>query len=162
MIRDAEDRDAERLAEIYNHYIRETVATFEVDPIDVHEMRQRIQDVQKSGYIWLVAESNEKVLGYVYAKQWQPRFAYRHTVEISAYLAPEATSQGWGSRLYEETFARLKARSTHVVIAGITLPNPASIALHEKFGMRKVAHFEQVGHKFDRWLDVGHWQRTFP
>ena len=70
----------------------------------------------------------------------------------------ERLGQGWGSRLYEALFARLREGSTHVAIAGIALPNPESIALHEKFGMQKVAHFAEVGFKFERWIDVGYWQ----
>ena len=92
---------------------------------------------------------------------WEGRCAYRYAVEVTVYLSPNAVSQGLGSRLYTELFAQLRAKSMHVAMGGIALPNPASIALHEKFGMKKVAHFEQVGFKFDQWVDVGYWQIIF-
>jgi len=81
---------------------------------------------------------------------------------VSVYLAPEQTGKGAGSRLYTELFLRLSALGYHVVIGAITLPNPASIALHEKFGMEKVGHFKEVGFKFGKWVDVGYWQGILP
>ena len=81
-------------------------------------------------------------------------------MEVTVYVAPGHAGRGIGSRLYGELFPILKTRGIHAVIGGIALPNEASVALHEKFGMRKVAHFEEVGFKFDRWIDVGYWQRT--
>ena len=76
------------------------------------------------------------------------------------YISHEATSQGWGIKLYEELFSILREKAVHVVICGISLPNAASIALHEKFDMEKVTHFKDVGFKFDRWVDMGYWQCT--
>jgi phosphinothricin acetyltransferase len=158
MIREVEENDAAALAEIYNFYIQNTVVTFEEDGIDAIEFIKRIGKVQSSGYSWLVAEENGRVIGYAYSSKWNDRAAYKNTAEVSVYLSHTAKSSGWGTRLYSELFSSLRKRSTHVVIGGITLPNPASIALHEKFGMEKVAHFKQVGYKFGQWLDVGYWQ----
>ncbi|PID45615.1 MAG: hypothetical protein CSB47_08185 [Proteobacteria bacterium] len=80
------------------------------------------------------------------------------TVEVSIYLSHQITSRGLGTQLYNALFSSLREKSVHIVIGGITLPNAASIALHEKFGMEKVAHFKEVGYKFGKWLDVGYWQ----
>ena len=99
------------------------------------------------------------ITGYAYATKWKARSAYRFAVETTVYLADGLARQGLGSRLYEELFGLLKERQIHAAIGGIALPNDASVALHEKFGMRKVAHFEQVGFKFGKWVDVGYWER---
>jgi phosphinothricin acetyltransferase len=107
---------------------------------------------------WLVAEDDKEIVGYAYATRWHDRSAYRYTVEVSAYLANTACSKGWGTQLYTALFEVLRRLDIHVVIAGIALPNQASVALHEKFGMEKVANFSEVGFKFGRWIDVGHWQ----
>lgn len=158
MIREAKDSDAAALAEIYNFYIRNTVITFEEDDVDADEFIKRIQKVKKSGHSWLVAEEDGHVIGYAYSSKWNERSAYKKTAEVSIYLSDAAKSRGWGAKLYTELFNRLRKKSIHVVIGGITLPNAASVALHEKFGMEQVAHLKQVGYKFGQWLDVGYWQ----
>ena len=158
MIREAKESDAAALAEIYNFYIQNTVITFEEDDLDADEFIKRIRKVQSAGYSWLVAEEDGQVIGYAYSSKWNERSAYKNTAEVSIYLSEKAKSQGWGTKLYTELFSSLRKKSIHVVIGGITLPNPASVALHEKFGMEKVAHFKQVGYKFGQWLDVGYWQ----
>ncbi|SDZ77474.1 arsinothricin resistance N-acetyltransferase ArsN1 family B [Microbulbifer marinus] len=158
MIRFAQPDDAEQIADIYNHYIRNTVATFETEPVSGSEMAGRITDVAANGLPWLVAEGESGISGYAYATPWRSRAAYRRSVEASVYLHTDARGRGLGSILYRALFDELKQRSIHAVICGIALPNTASVALHEKFGMEKVAHFKEVGFKFDRWIDVGYWQ----
>jgi len=98
------------------------------------------------------------LLGYCYASKWKGRCAYRYSVESTVYLSPDATGKGIGSKLYGTLLAELRQRQFHTVIGGIALPNPASVALHEKLGFEKVAQFRQVGNKFGRWIDVGYWQ----
>lgn len=158
MIREATEKDAKAITDIYNYYIQNTVITFEEDLLEEKDLIQRIKKIQDSGFNWLVAEENSKVIGYAYSSKWNDRGAYRNTAEVSVYLAQDTQANGWGSRLYESLFASLERRSIHIVIGGISLPNPTSVALHEKFGMKKVAHFKQVGYKFEQWLDVGYWQ----
>ena len=159
MIRAASREDATAIAEIYNHYINNTVVTFEETPVAGEEIANRIAETQSANLPWLVAEDTSgQVLGYAYASKWKGRCAYRYSVEITVYLAEEATGKGLGSRLYKALFSELKQLSYHTVIGGISLPNPASVALHEKCGLEKVAHFKEVGFKFDRWVDVGYWQ----
>ena len=158
MIRSATAADADAICAIYNHYVRHTVVTFEEVPVEADEMRQRIADVQTL-FPWLVAEENGRLLGYAYAGRWRVRSAYRYSVESTVYLSPDCVGRGWGSQLYRELFTRLETAGIHAVMGGITPPNPASVALHEKLGFRKVAHFEAVGWKSNQWLDVGYWQR---
>ncbi|HTT68618.1 MAG TPA: arsinothricin resistance N-acetyltransferase ArsN1 family B [Gemmatimonadales bacterium] len=159
-IRAATPSDAAAVAAIYNHYVTDTVVTFEEEPVPAAEMARRIEAVLSKSLPWLVAVEGAEVLGYAYAAPWKDRAAYRHSVEITVYLAHQRTGRGLGSKLYGQLLPALQARSIHAVIGGIALPNPASIALHEKFGLRKVAHFEAVGFKRNRWIDVGYWQRT--
>lgn len=159
MIRNVFAKDMHSIAEIYNHYICETAITFETETVSPNIMNDRIEKIQSDDLPWLIAADNKgKVIGYAYASKWRERFAYRFSVEITVYISPESLGIGFGAKLYTALFIELKRRSTHSVIAGITLPNQASVALHEKFGLKKVAHFKEVGFKFNQWQDVGYWQ----
>jgi len=158
MIRPATANDAGAIARIYNHYILNTAITFEEREVSAQQIAERIDEVASASLPWLVAEQTGRIVGYAYAAKWKARSAYRFSVESTVYLEPGNTGQGLGSKLYEALFALLKERGMHVVIGVIALPNPASIALHEKFGLKKVAHFREVGFKFNQWLDVGYWQ----
>ncbi|WP_229256532.1 arsinothricin resistance N-acetyltransferase ArsN1 family B [Duganella lactea] len=158
-IRDAAAGDARVVADIYNHYILNTTITFEEQAVTDTDMAQRIADVQGAGLPWLVVESDGEVAGYAYATKWRVRHAYRFSVESTVYLAPALSGKGLGRALYSELLLRLAKSGYHLVIGGIALPNAASIALHEKMGFEKVAQFREVGFKFDRWLDVGYWEK---
>jgi phosphinothricin acetyltransferase len=159
MIRTVLDSDVNCITDIYNYYIQETAITFEEQPITSSEMLMRIAKIRNTNLPWLVAEDDSGVVvGYAYATQWRERFAYRFSVEITVYLLPSTSGRGLGSQLYSALFSALKCCSVHSVIAGITLPNPKSIALHEKFAMKQVATFDEVGFKFDTWHAVGYWQ----
>jgi L-amino acid N-acyltransferase YncA len=147
-----------QIAEIYNHYINTSTATFETEPIDAAEMAKRIGETVAAGYPFLAAEDDGQVIGYAYGHQYRAREAYRRSVEVSVYLKDGAGGKGIGTALYGRLFPELGARGFHTAIAGISLPNEASVRLHEKFGMTKVAHFKEVGFKFDRWIDTGFWQ----
>ncbi|MBW3671824.1 MAG: GNAT family N-acetyltransferase [Acidobacteria bacterium] len=105
-----------------------------------------------------VAERGGAVAGYAYATRWKPRRGYRFSAEVTVYVAPEHAGTGVGSALYTQLLPTLQEKGIHAVIGGIALPNAASARLHEKFGFRKVAHFEQTGYKFDQWIDVGYWE----
>jgi L-amino acid N-acyltransferase YncA len=160
LIRDATLQDAAKIAEIYNPYILNTVITFEETLVTPEEILARIEGVKGLGYPYLVMEQNNLVIGYAYANQWRTRAAYHHTVETSIYLDRGLAGKGLGTILYKALLERLKTMDIHVILGGITLPNPVSVGLHEKLGFKKVAHFTQVGYKFRRWLDVGFWQLT--
>lgn len=159
MIRNAEVRDGAALAAIYNHYVSSTTITFEEQAVSDQEMGRRVQALQDSRLPWLVTEVDGEVLGYAYATKWKERSAYRFSVESTVYLRADAHGRGLGNQLYEELLAQLAALGVHAVIGGIAQPNPASVALHEKLGFQHVAMFREVGRKFDRWVDVGYWQR---
>ncbi len=157
MIRPLRSTDAAAIVAIYNHYIEKTTATFEEVPFKRAEMLRRMKEVTAE-YPWFVAEENKRVLGYAYANKWKARPSYRFSVETTVYLSPDALGRGLGTALYSTLIDELRKRSIHSVIGGVALPNPASQALHEKLGFEKVAHFRQVGWKFERWIDVGYWQ----
>ena len=123
-------------------------------------MAARIDEIEKLELPWLVAESSGDVLGFAYASKWKGRCAYRYSVESTIYLDPDRTGNGTGTELYASLLDAIRTTSTHAVIGGISLPNDASVALHEKLGFRKVGHFDEVGYKFDQWVDVGYWQVT--
>jgi phosphinothricin acetyltransferase len=168
MLRDALPMDdAERIAEIYNHYIATDTATFEVDPIGEAAMAQRIAAAQSAGLPWIVATDVLGIIGYAYAAPFHERAAYARTVTASVYLDRAARGRGVGTALYRELLRRLEALDEGVhapvesVVALIALPNDASVALHESLGFEKRGHLERVGRKFDRWIDVGYWQRAF-
>jgi phosphinothricin acetyltransferase len=160
MIRPATPTDADEICQIYNEYIRTSTITFEEEPLAPEEMARRIVEVT-AAWPWLVYEEAGSILGYAYASQWQKRSAYRHSVESTVYLKASAQGQRIGRRLYEDLLHRLEKSGVHCVVAGIALPNERSVALHERVGFKKVAHFQEVGWKFERWIDVGHWQLIF-
>jgi phosphinothricin acetyltransferase len=161
-IRSAEPRDAQAIADIYNFFVSTSTITFEEETVPASEIARRIEAVQSAGLAWLVAEEAGVLCGYTHAKPWRPPGAYRFSVEITVYVEPRCVRRGIGSMLYTQLFSFLWARGVHAVIGGIALPNDPSVALHEKFGLRKVAHFQEVGFKFGRWIDVGYWECTFP
>jgi L-amino acid N-acyltransferase YncA len=159
-IRTAALDDAEQIAEIYNHFVLTSTITFEEEPVAVAEMAQRVADIQASALPWLVATRDHRVIGFAYAHKWKARAAYRFSTEVTVYVRAGLGNSGTGSRLYAQLFAALKAGGTHAVIGGVALPNEASLRLHRKFGFEKVAHFKEVGFKFNRWIDVTYWQLT--
>ena len=158
MIRQAVSTDAEAIARIYNHYVRETIVTFEEQPVSAEEMAKRLADTAVASLPWLVLEQDGAILGYALASKWKSRSAYRFAVETTIYLAPHCVGKGAGSRLYQSLVNDVRSRGFHTAIGGIALPNPGSVALHEKLGFRQVAHFSEVGFKLNRWIDVAYWQ----
>ena len=158
MIRPISSSDAPAIAEIYNHYILNTTATFEEEPIKVEVMATRIANITNE-YPWIVYEDNGTIIGYAYLNRLHARSAYRFTAEASVYLHREAQGLGIGTKLYKALFQTPNAAKIHSIIGGISLPNEASVRLHERFGFKKVAHYNQAGFKFEKWIDVGYWQK---
>lgn len=158
MIRPVRIADAEAICRIYNHYVLHTIVSFEEQAVVPAEMERRIEAVAAAALPWLVLEAPAGLVGYAYATPWKSRRGYRYAVESSVYLEASATGRGYGSLLYAELLADLRSRSLRTVIGGVALPNEGSVALHEKFGFQKVAHFQRVGWKLERWIDVGYWQ----
>lgn len=157
MIRAGKTSDAPAITEIYNDYVRKTVVTFEEVPVAADDMAQRILDVS-ARFPWLVWDDGGAVAGWTYATAWKARSAYRFSVETTVYVAASHQGRGVGAALYRALIEDLRTHKVHSVVGGIALPNPASVALHEKLGFKKIAHFAEVGWKLDRWVDVGYWQ----
>ncbi|MCF8405708.1 MAG: GNAT family N-acetyltransferase [Bacteroidales bacterium] len=156
MIRQIIPEDASQICEIYNHYILHDIFTFEEKPVPESEMKERINTSTK--FPWIVFEEGDAILGFAYASEWKSRCAYKYSAESTIYLRRGYTGKGIGRGLYTELFNRLIPFNIHAIIGGIALPNNPSIAFHESFGFKKVAHFKEVGFKFEKWIDVGYWE----
>lgn len=157
-IRPAVIADATQICSIYNGYVATTTITFEEEPVTAVDMAGRIQGVNDDGMPWLIAALEGRVVGYAYATKWRARPAYRHSAECTVYLHRDLFGRGIGESLYRHLLDELRTRGLHTVIAGIAQPNARSVALHERLGFRKVAHFSEVGYKLDQWIDVAYWQ----
>lgn len=157
MIRDANPSDAAAICAIYNLYVERQEPGFEAEPVDVPTMQARIDQVMQR-YPWLICSEGGKVLGYAFSSAWQEAPAYRYTAACQVYLTPEARGHNLGTVLYRELLPRLRESGFHLAVASISLPNAASVRLHEKMGFRKVAHFLEIGCKGKEWVDVGCWQ----
>ncbi len=157
-IRNAIPADADAIAAIYNHYILNTTISFEEEVVNGADMAARIADIQQAGLPWIVLEIGDAIVGYAYATKWRTRRAYRYAVESSVYLDKDRGGKRYGTALYAYLLEQLRQRGCHMVIGGVAQPNPASVALHEKFNFRKVALFSEVGFKFERWIDVAYWE----
>jgi len=158
VIRAATPADAEAIARIYNHYVRETIVTFEEEQVSLSDMTGRMAEVAAASLPWLVAEQGGSIVGYARATKWRPRSGYRYSVETTIYLDPQRLRAGVGTAVYRTLLEQLKQCGFHTAIGGVALPNAASIALHEKLGFRKVAQFSEVGFKLGKWIDVAYWQ----
>ena len=156
-IRPCKQADAPSICAIYNHHVMNTVVTFEEEAVADEEMARRVKEIGER-WPWLVAEEQGTVAGYAYAAPWKARSAYRFSVESTVYLAPGFARRGIGTLLYQALMDELRKRQVHCVVGGIALPNPASVALHEKLGFAKIGHFKEVGWKFGQWVDVGYWE----
>jgi L-amino acid N-acyltransferase YncA len=156
MLRTATPADAPAICAIYGHYIRHTIVTFDEEPVPPEVMAARM--AEPSPVPWLVLEEGGTIIGYAYAAPWRTRSAYRHTVESTVYLAPDAIGDGRGTLLYGRLIDLLREQDVHAVMGVIALPNDASVALHEKLGFRRTGLLPEVGRKFGRWIDVGYWQ----
>ncbi len=157
-IRDAvAERDAAACAEIYRPYVDETSITFEEDAPGAAAMAERIRVAQRQ-HAWLVAERDNRVLGYAYATTFKERVAYRWSCETSVYLHPDAQGQGIGRSLYEVLLHRLRDQGFRVALGVITVPNDPSIRLHSSLGFEPVALLPRVGWKQGAWRDVAFYQ----
>lgn len=157
-IRDADpDRDAAACAAIYAPHVEDSPVSFEERAPDAAELGARIQRYGAS-HAWLVAERDGRVLGYAYATAFNERPAYRWSASVSVYIAAEAQRSGVGRALYEALFARLREHGFRSACAGITLPNEASVGLHESLGFERIGINRGIGWKHGAWHDVGWFQ----
>ena len=151
-IRLANENDAEAVRAIYAPIVETTAISFETEPPTREEMARRIREIT-ARYPFLLADG-----GYAYASAHHARAAYRWAVDVSVYLAPEARGRGLGRALYTRLFAILREQGFYCANAGIALPNPASVGLHEAFGFEPIGIYHAVGFKFGKWHDVGWWE----
>jgi L-amino acid N-acyltransferase YncA len=157
-IRDADPAsDAAACAAIYAPHVEGSVVSFEEQAPDAAEMAARIERYA-AGHAWLVAERAGRVVGYAYAFPFQERPAYRWSAGVSVYVAEGERGRGVGRALYEALFARLRERRFRMACAGITLPNEASVGLHESLGFEQAGLNPEIGWKNGAWRDVGWWQ----
>ena len=157
MIREVIDKDIQHICEIYNYYIKNTIVTFEEQPVTIENMKKRVDEIVPN-FPYYVYVEDEEVIGYTHAKNWKSRDAYRFSVESTVYLDNKAIGKGIGTQLYTKLLDELRKRKYHAVLACIALPNEKSQYLHEKFGFKKIAHLSEVGYKFNKWIDVGYWE----
>jgi L-amino acid N-acyltransferase YncA len=157
-IRDADpQRDAAACAAIYAPSVEGSATSFEERAPDAAELARRIERTGAT-HPWLVAEEGGEVVGYAYACPFQERPAYRWSASVSVYVAADRAGRGLGRALYEELFARLRSQGFRMACAGITLPNPASVGLHESLGFAQSGLNREIGWKHGAWRDVGWWQ----
>ena len=155
-IRAARLDDLEALTEIYNHYIVNTAITFDLHPFAPAERRAWFDDHHDTGphRLLVATDDHRRCVGYASSSRWRPKPAYDTTVEVSVYCHPDARGRGLGTALYAALFTALEREDVHTIVAGVSLPNPASVTLHERFGFRPVGVFHAVGRKFDKFWDV--------
>ncbi|MGI9450420.1 MAG: arsinothricin resistance N-acetyltransferase ArsN1 family B [Geminicoccaceae bacterium] len=158
VIRSANVADAPSVQAIYAPFVEGSAISFEEVPPSTEEMARRIAEGLEA-YAYLVAERQGKAVGFAYASRHRTRSAYRWSVDVSAYVAKNDQRSGIGRTLYKALLARLKDQGFHAAFAGIALPNPASIALHQALGFEPVGVYREVGFKLGRWHDVSWWQR---
>ena len=156
-IRMAAEADAEQMLAIYAPVVRETVISFEYEPPSLPEFRERIRTTLER-MPWLVCDNDSEIAGYAYSSPFRTREGYRWACELTIYVHPGYHRCGIGRALYTSLFRCLALQGYCVAVATITIPNPASIALHESMGMRRVGTYEKVGYKHGQWLDDGVWQ----
>lgn len=155
--------DLEQLNAIYNHYVLETHYTFDLEPMNAEARSEWFSHYDTTGrHRLLVAVAGDSVVGYASSGRWRSREAYLTSIETSVYLAPDAVGRGAGTKLYDALFKALEGEDVHRAYAGIALPNPASVALHERFGFKRVAHFTEQGRKFDKYWDVAWFEKPLP
>ena len=160
-VRPATEADLAGLNDVYNEYVTNAHYTFDVEPMTLDARHEWFSHYGSSGpHRVLVAVAGDEVVGYASSSRYRTKPAYSTSVETSIYLAAEATGLGIGTKLYSALFAALGGEDVHRAYAGISLPNPASIALHERFGFKKAGHYSEQGKKFGRYWDVAWYEKA--
>jgi 2-haloacid dehalogenase len=162
-VRPATVADLAALTDIYNHYIANTAATFDTVPMTPTERRSWFDHFARRGpYRLLVATRGDRLVGYATSSQFRPKPAYGQSIEVTVYLDPDEAGRGIGSLLYQQLFAELRTEGLHRAYAVIAEPNPASVALHRRFGFHDVGTLREVGRKHGQWWDVLWMERPLP
>ena len=157
MIRAFHIDDTKELLAIYNFYVLNSTSTFDDVPLTFEEFSEKLTQIS-SNYPFIVFQEKDEILGYAYGSKFRPKPAYNKTVESTVYVKNGVHGKQIGTKLYTELLKLLKQENYHIVLGVLTLPNDASVKLHEKFGFTQVADLKQVGFKFGEWQDVGFWQ----
>ncbi|HET6869532.1 MAG TPA: arsinothricin resistance N-acetyltransferase ArsN1 family B [Solirubrobacteraceae bacterium] len=158
VIRDADSkRDAAACAAIYAPFVRDTPISLEEDPPTANQIAERIETTTRT-HPWLVAQDKDELIGYAYATRHRERACYRWATDVTVYVAPQSQRRGVGRALYQTLFDLLAEQGFRMACAGITLPNQASVGLHESLGFQPVGVYRNIGWKFGTWYDVGWWQ----
>ncbi len=157
IVRMARESDGDAVSAIYRPWVENTAVSFELEPPSGEEMARRIR-LTSSHAPWLICEGTGGVWGYAYASKHRDRAAYQWSVDVAVYVNQQRRRSGVGRALYQSLFALLRLQGFIAAHAGITLPNPASIGLHEALGFRRIATYPAVGYKLGSWHDVGWWQ----
>lgn len=157
MIRPFKIEDTQQLLNIYNYYVLNSVATFDLEILTYETFLKKVTQIDNE-YPFIVFEENNKILGFAYGSRFRPKPAYNKTVESTVYVKHDEHGKRIGYKLYKELLTLLKKEKFHLVLGVLTIPNEASVNLHEKFGFKQVASIEDVGFKFGKWQNVGFWQ----
>jgi L-amino acid N-acyltransferase YncA len=157
-VRAATAQDAAACAAIYAPFVTDTWVSFELVPPDAKEMADRIAKYGTS-HAWLVLEIDNGLAGYAYGSPHRSREAYQTSCDVAVYVDPKFSRRGVGRTLYDALLPALQAQGLHAAFAGIALPNPASVGLHEAVGFAPVGVYREIGWKMGGWRDVGWWQR---
>jgi L-amino acid N-acyltransferase YncA len=158
LILDADSqRDAEACAAIYAPYVRDTPISLEASAPTAEEIATRIETTTKT-HPWVVAHEGDALIGYAYATRHRERACYRWAADVTVYVSPHSQRRGVGRALYQTLFDALADQGFRMACAGITLPNQASVGLHEALGFKPVGVYRNIGWKFGAWHDVGWWQ----
>ena len=157
MIREVRLSDAEQICSIYNYYIEHSIATFDEQIKDSLFFEEKIKLITQN-YPWFVLEVEGEINAFAYASQWKDKSAYNKSVEGTVYVKNMSQEKGLGEKIYTHLIDSLRNKGFHSVVGVISLPNNASISLHEKLGFEKVAHFKEIGNKFNQMIDVACWQ----
>ena len=157
MIRSVHISDIDKLLDIYNYYVLHTTVTFDIEALSLEAFSEKVNHINAE-YPFIVYEENNNILGFAYGSRFRTKPAYNYVVESTVYVQHNAHGKQIGTKLYAELLKQLKATNLHTVLGVLTIPNAASIKLHEKFGFEQVANLKEVGLKFGKWQDVGIWQ----
>jgi phosphinothricin acetyltransferase len=159
-VREAVEADLEPINNLYNHYVRNFHYTFDVEPWTLEMRREWFGHYAKSGpHRLVIAADGDDVAGFAASHMFRPKIGYNTSIETTIYLGDNHTGQGVGTKLYKHLFKLVESEDLHRAYAGIAMPNPASVALHEKLGFKRVAYFSEQGRKFDKYWDVAWYEK---
>jgi len=157
VIRPFQIEDTQQLLEIYNYYVLNSAATFDIETLSFETFLEKVSRINND-FPFIVFEENNNILGYAYGSRFRPKPAYNKTVESTVYVKHDEHGKQIGTLLYKALIVLLKQENYHLVLGVLTIPNEVSVKLHEKLGFKQVANLKQVGFKFGQWQNVGFWQ----